>query len=183
MKTFSIGGLHLPENKLTAGQPVERLPLPAEVTLLLSQHIGAPARPIVKKGDTVMRGQLVAEPSGALSSAIHSPVCGTVSRIDTVKTPQGLSAEAIIIKTDESRPDALCSLSPCSDVVEATRAAGIVGMGGAAFPTPVKLTPPADTQPDTLIINAAECEPFLTCDHALMLADPDGVISGIRLIM
>lgn len=183
MKTFRIGGVHLPESKLTAKYPIERLPLPAEVTLPLSQHIGAPAQPTVKKGDRVMRGQTVAEGSGTVSASVHSPVCGTVVRIDTVKTPQGMPVEAIVIKTDADTPDAMCQPTPCDDVREAARRAGIVGLGGAAFPTPVKLAPPPGTSVDTLIINAAECEPYLTCDHALMLTDPEGIVEGARLIM
>lgn len=183
MKTFSIGGIRLPENKLTATSPIVRLPLPPEVTLLLGQHIGVPARPVVKKGDRVLRGQTVAESVGAVSAPVHSPVCGTVSGIVTVKTPQGLPSEAIAIKTDPDDSGAAFPLTPMADVPAAARMAGIVGMGGAAFPTPVKLAPPSDTQIDTLIVNAAECEPFLTCDHALMLDDPDGIIGGARLIM
>lgn len=185
MKTFRKGGIHPPESKLTAHVPVTRLALPAEVTLMLGQHIGAPARPLVKKGDAVVRGQMVAEAAGAVSAPVHSPVSGTVARIDTVKTPQGYPVEAIVIKTDPATDTRGFSRigADGTDIAAAVAEAGIVGMGGATFPTPVKLHPPKDAHIDTIVVNGAECEPYLTCDHALMLAEPDEIIDGCTLLM
>lgn len=183
MKTFRKGGIHPHENKLTAGKPVEELALPAEVTLLTGQHIGAPAKPIVKKGDEVMRGQMVAEPGGFVSAAVHSPVHGIVTAITTVKDSRGLPVEAITIKTDAENPRQSVEFTPCADAAEAARRAGIVGLGGATFPAPVKLTPPKDCKIDTLVINGAECEPYLTCDDALMRLHADEIIAGAGAIM
>lgn len=188
MKTFHIGGIHPPETKLTARRPVADVAIPAEIALMLSQHIGAPAKPVVAKGDHVDRGQLVAEAGGFVSAPVHSPVSGTVMRLTTVKNPQGFDVDAIIIKADAEQPQTAPvprdtdSLS-ADDIRRAIAAAGIVGLGGATFPTPVKLSPPPGTKAEIVIINGVECEPYLTCDHALMLDHPEEILRGTSLLM
>lgn len=151
LKTFKIGGVHPPENKLSAGEKIKVLPIPEEVVIPLGQHIGAPATPVVQKGDRVKAGQLIAQASGFVSANIHSSVSGTVTAIDNVTDAAGLSKPAIKIKVegDEWMPEInrtdkierTISLSK-EEIVKAIAAAGIVGMGGATFPTQVKLTPP-----------------------------------------
>ncbi len=198
MKTFSIGGVHPLENKLTAGSPIVVLPRPDEVVLPLNQHIGAPARPVVKVGDHVVRGQMIAEPDGFVSVPVHTPVSGKVVKIDKCKTPQGVPADAVYIKSDDEDrrrdEETVATLSPVRDeatvealdskeIVEIIRDAGIVGMGGAAFPTHVKLSPPKGMLPEMVIVNGAECEPYLTCDDAVMRACPAEIVRGTRLLM
>lgn len=198
MKTFSIGGVHPSENKLTAGSPIVVLPRPDEVVLPLNQHIGAPARPVVKVGDHVVRGQMIAEPDGFVSVPVHTPVSGKVVKIDKCKTPQGVPADAVYIKSDDEDrrrdEETVATLSPVRDeatvealdskeIVEIIRDAGIVGMGGAAFPTHVKLSPPEGMAPELVIVNGAECEPYLTCDDAVMRACPAEIVRGTRLLM
>ena len=188
MRTFKIGGVHPPENKLTASQPIIEAPLPAEVTLMLGQHIGRPATPVVAKGDHVVAGQMVAEAAGPVSAAVHTPVSGVVTKIATALNPQGFPVDAITIKADPEQPAkkserrAVDKLSS-ADIIKAIADAGIVGLGGATFPTPVKLTPPPSFKPELVIINAAECEPYLTNDHALMLESAADIVEGTRLLM
>lgn len=197
LKTFCRGGIHPAENKLTAGQGINVMPLPAEVVLLLSQHIGATAKPIVAKGDHVERGQMIAEAGGFVSAPIHTPISGMVTKIDRVSLPNGLMGQAVIIKADEGdrEADAVvlvqeqnCPVVDTSaltgpEIVKAISQAGIVGMGGATFPTSVKLSPPPGMTPEVVIINGVECEPYLTADHALMLEHPDEVVAGTELLM
>jgi Na+-translocating ferredoxin:NAD+ oxidoreductase RnfC subunit len=193
IKTFRIGGIHAPENKLSAGQWPQTLPLPEQVVIPLSQHIGAPARPVVAKGDEVKVGTLIAEAAGFVSASIHSPVSGVVAKIDEVVDASGYKKPAILIDVkddvwedfilrDEDMPSAFPVFSS-QEIIDKIRQAGIVGMGGAAFPTHVKLTPPPGHQADVLIINAAECEPYLTNDHALMLAHGPEILQGIQWLM
>lgn len=197
LKTFRRGGIHPSENKLTAGQGVEVVPLPAEVVLLLSQHIGAPAKPVVAKGDHVTRAQMVAEAGGFVSAPVHTPISGTVTKIDRVQLPNGLMGQAVTIKADEAdreadalaltqeqeRPAADTSALTGPEIVKAIAQAGIVGLGGATFPTSVKLSPPPGMKPEVVIINGVECEPYLTADHALMLEHPDEIVAGTELLM
>ena len=181
MNTFKIGGVHPEPNKLTADRKIETLALPVQAVFPLSQHIGAPAVPCVQKGDTVRVGTRIAEPGGFMSAAIHSSVSGKVAKIDSVVDASGLRKPAIFIDVegDEWEPsidrsDKLilqCNKS-CEEIIECIKNAGIVGMGGACFPTHVKLCPPKECTIDTLIINAVECEPYLTADHRLMLEHP-----------
>lgn len=197
MKTFSKGGVHPPEQKLTAGKPIVDLDLPMEVTLLLGQHIGAPAKPLVAKGDHVKRGDIIAEPGGFVSAPVHTPISGTVAKIDKIKNQQGLSAMAVIVKADESDHEAdllaIAAARPVRDdeaIVALTDAeikdiiknAGIVGLGGATFPTHVKLSPPPGNKADVVIINAVECEPYITADHALMMEHPAEILEGVELL-
>ncbi len=192
MNTFKIGGVHPEPNKLTADRKIETLGLPKQAVFPLSQHIGAPAVPCVQKGDTVMVGTRIAEPGGFMSASIHSSVSGKVAKIDTIVDASGLRKPAIFIDVDGDewdpsidRSDKLvlqCNLSR-EEIIEKIKNAGVVGMGGACFPTHVKLSPPKDCTIDTLIINAVECEPYLTADHRLMLEYPDQILIGIKVIL
>ena len=178
LKTFRIGGVHPPENKLSASEKIKVLPVPEQVIIPLGQHIGAPATPVVQKGDSVKAGQLIAQAAGFVSANIHSSVSGTVVTIDNVIDAAGLSKPAITIKVEGDewvpeidRTDKIehnISLTK-EEIVKAIAAAGIVGMGGATFPTQVKLTPPPGNKAEFLIINGVECEPYLTADHRIML--------------
>ena len=192
MNTFKIGGVHPEPNKLTADRKIETLGLPKQAVFPLSQHIGAPAVPCVQKGDTVMVGTRIAEPGGFMSASIHSSVSGKVAKIDTIVDASGLRKPARFIDVDGDewdpsidRSDKLvlqCNLSR-EEIIEKIKNAGVVGMGGACFPTHVKLSPPKDCTIDTLIINAVECEPYLTADHRLMLEYPDQILIGIKVIL
>lgn len=197
LHTFSIGGVHPAENKIAAGKAIETLPLPAEVVLPVSQHIGAPAKPIVKKGDKVTRGQCVAEAGGFVSAPVHTPISGTVVKIDTARTPQGMPVEAIYIKSDEADREAdakaIAEAKPRSEadiaaldakaIIGMIKDAGIVGLGGATFPTHVKLSPPPGSKAEVVIINAAECEPCLSCDDQLMREEAPRIVRGVQLLM
>ena len=192
LKTFKIGGVHPPENKLSAAGKIQVLPIPEKVIIPLGQHIGAPATPIVQKGDKVKTGQLIAQASGFVSANIHSSVSGTVSAIDNIIDAAGLSKPAITIQVegDEWIPEIDRSEKPAhnitlskEEIVKAIAAAGIVGMGGATFPTQVKLTPPPGNKAEVLIINGVECEPYLTADHRIMLEKAEEIIIGVQILM
>lgn len=192
LKTFRIGGIHPEENKLTAQCPVTEAAIPRQVALTLNQHIGAPANCIVKKGDTVKVGTLVAEAGGFVSANIHSPVSGIVSKIDKTANAFGIYTQTIVIDTDgdeweesidrSTELNDKITLSP-AEIIQRIAQCGIVGLGGATFPTHVKLTPPKEFTPTVLIINATECEPYLTDDHALMLESPEQILIGCRILM
>ncbi len=192
LKTFRIGGVHPPENKLSAEEKIRVLPLPEQVIIPLSQHIGAPATPVVQKGDTVKAGQLIAQATGFVSANIHSSVSGTVVAIDNVTDAAGLSKPAITIKVEgdeweegidrSEKIEHNINLSK-EEIVKAIADAGIVGMGGATFPTQVKLTPPPGNKAEFLIINGAECEPYLTADHRIMLEKGEEIIIGVQILM
>lgn len=192
LKTFKIGGVHPPENKLSASQKIQILPLPEQVIIPLSQHIGAPASPLVQKGDNVKAGQLIASASGFVSANIHSSVSGTVVSLDNFTDAAGLSKPAITIQVegDEWMPEIDRSEKILNtnnltkeEIIKAITAAGIVGMGGATFPTQVKLTPPPGNKAEFLIINGVECEPYLTSDHRVMLEKAEEVLIGVQLLM
>lgn len=192
MKTFKKGGIHPHEYKITAGKPIVELPVPSELRIMLSQTIGAPSRPVVKAGDTVTVGQMIAEAGGFIGAPVHSPVNGTVKKIEPTRTPQGIWQDSIVIVADTDNPcstsdsprteNEVMRLSP-ADIISIVGDAGIVGLGGAAFPTKVKLSVPKGKTASTVIINGAECEPCLTCDDALMRAEPDKIVKGTLLIM
>lgn len=192
MKTFSIGGIHPAENKLSAGKAIEILGLPKQAVFPLSQHIGAPAVPIVRKGDMVKVGTKIAQAGGFVSAAIFSSVSGKVSKIDSVIDASGYRKPAIIIDVEgdewEETIDRTkllnrnCDLTS-EEIIKKIAESGIVGMGGACFPTQVKLTPPPGTMAEVVIINGVECEPYLTADHSLMLAKPEEILVGISILM
>ena len=192
LKTFKIGGVHPPENKLSAQGEIITLPLPEQVTIPLSQHIGAPAVPTVKKGDQVKVGQIIGQAAGFISANIHSSVSGTVMSLDPVIDASGYPRPAVTIKVEGDECDENILKDPINkqpgtftkeEILAAISAAGIVGMGGATFPTQVKLSPPPGSTAEVLIINGVECEPYLTADHRLMLEHGKELIIGIQLIM
>jgi electron transport complex protein RnfC len=192
LRTFRIGGIHPPGNKLTAGKPIVALDVPKQVVIPLSQHIGAPAQALVKKGETVKVGTLLAQAGGFVSAAIHSSVSGKVTKVEEAPDLGGYRRPAVFIDVegDEWEPSidrspelkADCALTG-KEIIARIAEAGIVGMGGATFPTQVKLTPPPGSKAELLIINAVECEPYLTADHSLMLAKGEEIMVGTRLLM
>jgi electron transport complex protein RnfC len=191
MKTFSKGGIHPPENKLGAGEAIRTLPLPEVVTVPLSQHIGAPAVALVAKGDKVLTGQLIAKAGGFVSANVHSPVSGTVTAVDLVVGPAGLRQPTITIKVEGDewmptidRSEKLAKGCPleADEIIKRIAEAGIVGMGGATFPTQVKLSPPPGKKAEYLIINGVECEPYLTSDHRVMLERGMEVLTGASIL-
>jgi electron transport complex protein RnfC len=190
-KTFGHGGVHPLEHKeLTAGLPVRRLPFAPELAILLSQHRGAPAVPVVKVGQEVVRGEPIARASGFVSVPMHAPATGVVKAIDLWPTAEGPKAEAIVIKVYEAATQEVLydhavdveSLSP-DEIVLAVQEAGLVGLGGAAFPSHVKMRPPKGKVVETLVVNGCECEPYLTCDHRIMLEKTDQLLRGVRIAM
>ena len=192
LRSFRIGGIHPPENKLSAGKKIENLPLPGRVAVLLNQHIGAPAKVLVKKGNLVKVGTLIAEVNGFVSANIHSPVSGRVLKVDEIPDASGFPREAIIITVDgdewEHRIDTTetlvkeCYFTP-KEIVAKIATAGIVGLGGATFPTHVKLSPPPGNKAEIVIINGVECEPYLTSDHALMMEKGEEIMVGTSILM
>jgi electron transport complex protein RnfC len=189
LKTFP-GGVHSHDNKeYSRGAAIETLPLPGKVIVHLSQHIGAPAKAIVKVGDEVLTGQKIAEPGGFVSIPMHAPISGKVTRIAEFAHPAGASGMAIEITGDgkdrwvELKEDTAFSCTSPDEMRKRIAEAGICGMGGAGFPTHVKLSPPKDKPIDTVILNGVECEPYLTADYRLMLEKPDEILAGLKLIM
>lgn len=192
MKTFRIGGVHPAENKLSAGKAIETLALPKQAVFPLSQHIGAPATAIVKKGDVVKVGTKIAEAGGFVSAAIFSSVSGKVNKVDSVIDASGYRKPAIFIdvegdeweETIDRSKDLVkeCNLTP-EEIVAKIKNAGIVGMGGAGFPTHVKLSPKEPEKIDYIIANCAECEPYLTSDYRRMVEEPEKLIEGMRIIL
>lgn len=192
LKTFPLGGVHPPENKLTAGIPIEYLPVPESVIIPLSQHIGTPANPVVNKGDTVKTGQVIAAGKGFVSANIHSSVSGKVNKIDLAADSTGFKQTAIFIDVvgDEwidtidrsSKIVREIRLSP-EEIIKRCFESGIVGLGGATFPSHVKLTVPSGKKCDVLIINGVECEPYLTSDHRLMLEKGEEILTGVTILM
>ncbi len=193
MKTFPIGGVHPSDNKQwSKGNAIEVMELPDVVNIPLAQHIGAPATAIVKKGDSVVVGQKIAEATGFMSANIHAPISGTVTAVDMQPNGQGLRQMMITIKREGDewsetidRTDTLvteCNLEPKA-IIEKIKEAGIVGMGGATFPTHVKLSIPDGKKAEILIINGVECEPYLTSDYRTMLERGEQLVAGTRILM
>lgn len=192
LKTFSIGGVHPPENKLSKGVAIVQLPPPDVATIPVSQHLGAPAKVLVKRGDQVRVGQLIAESGGFVSANTHSSVSGKVTKVDLFTDASGYRKQAVQIQVegdewDEAidRADDLVreTVLPAEDVRKKILAAGLVGMGGATFPSHVKLMVPQGKTAEYLIINAVECEPYLTADHAVMMEHGEEVFAGIKTLM
>jgi electron transport complex protein RnfC len=181
-----FGGVHPAYHKeLAAGRPIEVMPIPERLVVHFAQNLGAAPKPIVKKGDTVKRGQVIGEPQGFVSVPIHAPTSGTIQAIDVFPHPVGADMQAAVLipdgKDEWASPLGLerdPSSFDAERIKEIVRDAGLVGMGGAAFPTHVKLSPPKGKEIDLLIINGAECEPYLTADHRLMLEKPREVLEG-----
>ncbi|MCG0275229.1 MAG: electron transport complex subunit RsxC [Thermosediminibacteraceae bacterium] len=190
LKTFS-GGIHPPYNKeLTKHKPVEKAKLPQKVIIPMSQHVGAPCEPVVKVGDYVKVGQKIGEAKAFVSAPIHASVSGKVVAVEPRPHASGAPVMSVVIESDGmdevyegvKPPKSLDELTP-DEIKNLIRDAGIVGMGGAGFPTQVKLSPPPGKTIDTIIVNGAECEPYLTADHRLMVERPDDVVLGLRAIM
>lgn len=177
------GGVHPPERKeATSSSATQWASVPEKLVVPMSQHLGAPCQPVVAVGDQVKRGQLIGSVEAMVSAPVHSPVNGEVTAIGPMLTAGGTRVTCVTIVPDAEQD--LDSFVPVTgdDVRALVRAAGIVGMGGATFPTVVKLTPPKDLNVTTVILNGCECEPFLTCDHRLMLEAPERIVAGARII-
>ena len=195
IKTFSIGGIHPEENKLTHEVETKVAALPKQAVFPLSQHIGAPAVPVVQKGDKVKVGTMIADAGGFVSAPIYSSVSGTVLKIDTAIDATGYRKPAIIINVEgdewEETIDRSDKLETVKDhpeltpeeIINRVKTAGITGMGGAGFPTFIKLTPPPTAKAECVIINAVECEPYITADYRLMMEKSDEILVGLELLM
>ena len=192
MKTFKIGGIHPEECKLSAGVAIEKMPLPTQVAIPVAQHIGAPATVVVAKGDKVKVGTLIAQASGFVSANVHSSVSGVVAKVDNELDAFGNRRQVVIIDVEGDEWEETIDLKgdfkrtfnlTSEEIIEKIKNAGIVGLGGATFPTHVKLMPPPGKVAEVLIINAVECEPYLTSDHALMLEYADEILIGVQLLM
>ena len=192
MRTFKIGGVHPRDNKqFSAHQPITECPLPKQAIIPLVQHIGAPTQAVVEVGAKVKVGELLAKAGGFVSANICSPVSGTVTKIGDWTDAWGAPGQAIYIDVqgDEWLPEIdrtpelvrACTLEPKA-IIDKIAAAGIVGLGGACFPTHVKLLPPPGKKAEVLIVNGVECEPYLTCDHQLMLEHGEEIIVGIEIL-
>jgi len=188
LKTFR-GGIHPSYQKEnTAHKAIEEAPLPTEVVIPLIQHVGAPNEPTVSVGDRVEVGQKIGVSEAFVSAPVHASVSGSVSAIEERTNFAGRAVNSVIIDVDPEQPvkwteSRDTSSLDAEQIREAAREAGLVGLGGAAFPTHVKLAPPSDKPIDTVIINGCECEPFLTCDHRLMLEKGEEIINGLQLMM
>ena len=184
------GGIHPYDGKeLSKEKPIQKLLPKGELTYMLSQHIGAPANPVVEKGDHVKVGQVIAEAGGFVSAPIHASVSGTVKGIESRLTVTGTIGKAIIVENDGQyetvefeKIDSLEGLSK-QDIIKKVQAAGVVGMGGAGFPTHVKLSPKEPEKIEYILVNGAECEPYLTSDYRRMLENPEWVVGGLKVIL
>ena len=195
LKTFSMGGVHPEENKITAEAATVVAPLPQQAIFPLSQHIGAPAKPVVNRGDKVKVGTLIAEANGFVSAPIYSSVSGTVLKVDTAIDATGYRKPAIYINVEgdeweESidRSETLETLDKHPDltpeeIVNRIKVAGVTGMGGAGFPTFIKLCPPPTAKAECVILNGVECEPYITSDYRLMMEHADEILVGLDLLM
>ena len=191
MKTFKMGGVHPEENKISTNAAIEEMPLPQQVVVLMNQHLGAPATPVVAKGDKVKVGQLIGEAQAFMCANVHSPVSGTVTKVDVCKDMVGLAKPAVYITVEgdewmegiDRTPDIKreCSLTP-QEVIAKLKEMGIVGLGGATFPAHIKYNVPEGKKAEYLIINAAECEPYLTSDHRVMLEHPEEICIGVDIL-
>jgi electron transport complex protein RnfC len=183
-------GVHPPERKAaTDAIAIERMPFVGEYVLPLSQHTGAPSKPVVRVGQRVRRGQLIGEPVGFVSTALHAPVTGRVAAVEPRLHPNGKTLPAIVIETDpydSQRLPAFAPLDPSSltaaEMVERVQLGGLVGLGGAAFPSHVKFQVPEGRRVQLVVVNGCECEPYLTCDHRIMVERPDAVVRGTAII-
>ncbi|TDB39739.1 MAG: electron transport complex subunit RsxC [Actinobacteria bacterium] len=177
------GGVHPPEHKeATAALPIEWMPVPTRLVVPMSQHLGAPCAPLVAAGDRVHRGQLIGSVDAMVSAPVHSPVNGEVASVGTCLTAGGMRVPCVTITPDTEQDLRSFAPVPDGDVRATVRAAGIVGLGGATFPSAVKLSPPKGVEVGTVILNGCECEPYLTCDHRLMVESADRVVAGARIM-
>ena len=192
LRTFPKGGIHPPENKLTSSGPIRRLPVPKTVYVPIAQHIGIPAEIVVDRKDKVEIGQVIARSGGYVSSNIHAPVAGTVTKLDLIVDTSGYKKQCIVIRTDPKDESNLeepeyplketIDLEP-PEILQRIADYGIVGLGGATFPAHVKLNVQQGKSLDCLLVNGVECEPYLTADHRLMLEKAEEILVGIRILM
>lgn len=195
LRTFRIGGVHPEENKLSSESVTQVAKLPKQAIFPLSQHIGAPAKPVVKKGDKVKVGTLLAEAGGFVSAPVYSSVSGTVMKIDEAIDATGYRKPVIIVKVEGDEweesidrsdkletLDAHPELTP-EEIIERVKKAGVTGMGGAGFPTFIKLCPPPTAKAECVILNGVECEPYITSDYRLMMEHADEILVGLDLLM
>ena len=192
MKTFNIGGVHPHDNKLNTEAPVKELPIPQQVCVMVSQHLGAPSQPIVKKGDKVKVGTVLTQNDAFLGAVVHSPVSGTVNKIADIPDASNYPKPAIFIDVEGDEWEESIDRSPdikreieldAQAIIQKVKEMGIVGMGGACFPTHVKLMPPKDAKAEFLLLNGVECEPYLTCDYRLMLDHAEEILIGASILM
>lgn len=192
VSTFKLGGVHPPENKFSSGAAIQPLPMPGRIFVPITQHLGAPAKVVVNRGDEVKTGQLLAKSSGFISANIHSPATGKVFKIDEVIDQSGYKRMAIIIDTKEdiwqdgidTSPDIIREISLTKEeIIQRINDMGIVGLGGATFPTHVKMMVPDGKHAEYLIINGVECEPYLTSDHRLMIENGEEMLIGTTILM
>jgi electron transport complex protein RnfC len=192
LKTFKQGGVHPEENKFSSHKKIEVLPVPGEVIIPVSQHIGAPAKVLVNKGDKVKTGQLIAESGGFVSANVHSSVSGTVLKVDFFPDSTGYRRLSVQIQTEGDEWVSIIDRSPVlkkdfdlssEEIIKKINESGLVGLGGATFPSHVKLSIPKGKKAEYLIVNAVECEPYLTADHSLMLDKAEEIIVGTRIMM
>ena len=190
LKGFKKGGIHPPDKKdMTKDKAIERMPLPDTVRIPVNQHIGAPCKPVVETGDTVLRNQVVAKGEGGLTSVVHSPVSGEVISIDSVTFPGKVKGSVITVKNDkqmnllegsENERELTGDFNEFLKIIEET---GIIGMGGAGFPAYCKLNPPEEKPCDTFIVNGAECEPYLNADYRIMIEQSDKLLASVSYIL
>lgn len=187
--TFPKGGVHPPEFKgLTEGLAVETMPVPDELELILGQHIGAPCAPVVAKRGEVGEGDLIGEVTKGLGVPLHAPVAGKIKDLGTSVHPVRVTVPSVTIAVDhEAQPKQYEKQDwqgfDAATLLEKVHAAGIIGIGGAGFPTHVKLKPPPDSPVDTLLLNGAECEPYITADHRQMVEHPEDIVEGAKIIL
>lgn len=192
--TFKLGGIHPPENKkFSEGKSIADIELPESIFINLNQHLGKKAKAVIEKGQEVTAGDIIGEADGFLSAVVHTPVSGKVKKVEQKLTAQGMVEETIIIDVDpektaedlkryETKKEFNLDAAESKELLETIRLAGIVGQGGATFPMHIKLSPPSEKSVDTLILNGAECEPYLTADHQLMLEKTEEIMEGARIL-
>ena len=190
-KTFSIGGVHPADSKIAAESKIETLPVPKTVYISMIQHLGAPAKAIVAPGDRVRTGQVIGEPTGFISAYVHSSVTGTVKSVGLRKDLNGIPVVHVEIETEPDEwmdgidtSDTLVTAIPedTQFILDRIKNNGVVGLGGATFPTHVKLCPPPDKKAECLILNGAECEPYLTSDYRIMLEKSEQIVVGAAIM-
>ncbi|MDD3274117.1 MAG: electron transport complex subunit RsxC [Bacteroidales bacterium] len=191
-KTFKIGGIHPHDNKISVNAAIEDFPVMERAFISMSQHLGAPAEPVVVKGDKVKTGQLIAKSSGFISANVHSSVSGTVHSIEMMPDLAGNLAQHIVINVEgdewmegiDRSPEIMREIILSSqEIIDRIAQCGVVGLGGAAFPTHIKLSPPPGKKAEFLLVNGAECEPYLTSDYRIMVENSEEILIGVKLMM
>ncbi len=185
--TFSKGGVHPDDKKVfSRSQSIERLPMPSELIVALSQHLGAPAKALKTKGDTVLKGEKIGESAGFISADVHSPVNGVIKEVRRVTLANSVQCDAFVIVPDAEQPDQKSEMldwkgQSSADLLAKIKDFGIVGMGGATFPAHVKFTVPRDKKVEAFVVNGVECEPYLTADYRIMLEKGEEALEGAMI--